>query len=69
MICGFRLDSFVGFPDVSLWVSRRPGILCVTSLLFQLSTCLAGAAAGAGNASPSIRVAIWRSCEREPVSL
>ena len=54
MIWGFRLVWFVGFPGVSLWVSRHPDVLCVTSLLFQLSTCLLGAAARASDASPHV---------------
>ena len=51
MILGFRL---VGFPGVSLWVSRRPDVLYVTSLLFELSSCLPAIAAGAGDASPRV---------------
>lgn len=38
---GVAAGWLVGFPGVSLWVPRRrPDVLCVTSLLFGLSSCL-----------------------------
>ena len=58
MIWGFRLVWLVGFPGLTLWVSRRPDVLCVTSLLFELNSCLPAAAVGAGDASPRVVLSI-----------